>query len=279
MQMIKHYEWFFSELFEKNFSHHTIQSYRHDLNDFIHYLGQCEINGFNQVESRHIEAYSDKMRQEGLSDSTIYRKSCAIRSFYRFLKKRDPQMEDPTRGLDRPKIHRDDPDYLSPEKFRTLIDHIDLESFTGQRDRMILELLYGTGIKIGELTDLECGMFDLPNHLLRLKGRDIPLSKTLSVLIETYLNRIRPHFDKKVSDRFFLNYRGYQLSRQGIWKNIKRYCRIAGMNPAITSHMLRNSYAINRLGSGATLETIQREMGYQKRHSTRFFLHAIDEEV
>jgi integrase/recombinase XerD len=277
--MKNHHEMFFSELAEKNFSLNTIQSYRHDLSDFFVFLKECNINSIDEIKKSHVRSYSERMKSCGLSDASIYRKSTTIIGFFRFLKNKFPEINDPTKEIERPKIHRENPDYISEENLRRLIDHIDLKTFIGQRDRMILEVLYGTGIKVSELINLEIIDIDLEGSNLFVKGRYIPLGNTLIALINNYLEHIRPSFDKDVSSRLFLNYKGYQISRQGIWKNIKKYSSIAGLKPSITPHMLRSSYAINRINSGIQLTVIQKEMGYRKLDSTRFFTHSTYEEV
>ncbi len=276
--MKNHHEMFFSELAEKNFSLNTIQSYRHDLSDFIVFLKECGIDSIEEIHNSHIHSYSKKMRTCGLSDASIYRKSTTIISFFRFLKTKYPEITDPTKEIERPKIHRENPDYLNEENLRRLIDHIDLKAFIGQRDRMIFEVLYGTGIKVSELINLEVNDLDLDHSLLNVKGREIPLGKTLITLIINYLEHIRPSFNKDGNTRLFLNYKGYQISRQGIWKNIKKYSYMAGLKPSITPHMLRSSYAINRINNGAQLTVIQKEMGYRKLDSSRFFIQSSFEE-
>lgn len=270
--MNRHKELFLTELRNKNLSKNTIMSYEHDLVDFNVYMKELSVEALVEIDNNHMDLFINKLKVSGKSQATIYRKITTIKRYYKFLMNNNVVENDPTSELRRPKIQREVPEYVSHEELNRLTDHIDLNTVIGQRDRMILELLYGTGIKVSELINLELDDYIFKKSKLLIGKREVKLNQTLNKLLHNYVNNIRKYFDKHNQVHVFLNYKGDQISRQGIWKNLKKYANEASLKDKVTLHTLRNSYAINRLNRGTDILDVKNEMGYQNVTSTHFFL-------
>ncbi len=276
--MNRHKELFITELKDKKLSNNTIVSYEHDLVDFNVFMKGLSVSDLQDIDCDHIELFINKLKINGKSQATIYRKITTIKRYYKFLVMNEVVENDPTIELRRPKIQREVPEYVSHEELNRLIDHIDLNTIIGQRDRMILELLYGTGIKVTELINLRMDDYIFKKSKLTIGNREVKLNQTLNKLLHSYINNIRKFFNKRNQIHIFLNYKGDQISRQGIWKNLKNYARETSLNDKVTLHTLRNSYAINRLNRGTDILDVKNEMGYQNVTSTHFFLqHQFEE--
>lgn len=274
-----HKKLFTNELKNKHMSKNTIISYEKDLGDFFVYLNEIDINNFKYITYQHILDFKERLQYEGKRISTINRKITTLKIFFRFLMKNKVIEEDPTKKLFRAKIHRENPDYISREELNQIIDYINLDSFIGQRDRIILNLLYGTGIKVSELINIQLNDFSYDSSNLNIGKRKILLTKNINKLLNNYIINIRPFFNVTNNNSLFLNYKGYKISRQSVWKNLKKYANKANINRKISPHILRNSFAINRLSNGIDKSKVKSEMGYQNIVSAQYYVHCINEEV
>jgi integrase/recombinase XerD len=274
--MIIRRQQFLDELYSKELANSTIQSYRSDLGDLFLFLERSAILDLSEVKADHLDDYLKSLRVSGLTQSSINRKITTIKGFFKFLISKELINQNPAIDIARRRILREHPEYLTTDELGTLIDHIDLSRPVGQRDRLIIEILYQSGIKIGELIELETT--SVIGNKLHVKNRTISISSTLTKLINNYIKNIRPGFNKSDSQKLFLNYKGYQITRQGVWKTLRKYGKNSGLNKTLTSRLLRDSYAINRLRAGANIEDIQQEMGFERKISTHHYLAIIEKE-
>ncbi|MEA3423113.1 MAG: tyrosine-type recombinase/integrase [Bacillota bacterium] len=265
---------FVEYLHSNKLSHNTIISYERDIREFSKFLRSKDIDDYREIEQVHISDFIEQMTFKGERDSTIYRKSTTIKKFFSFLLKNNLITYNPTLEIKRPKVKRELPDCISREEFDLIISEIDKKSFVGKRDYLIFESLFGTGIKVSELINVNVDDIDLTTSELVVDNnsvRNIPLKKELLEIISDYFINIRSSFIKYPTDALFLNYKGDRISRQGIWKIIKKYSNRSQIDREINPHTLRNSYAIYLFKSGKKPEQVRKIMGYNHIISSRYF--------
>ena len=218
-------------------------------------------------------------KNKGIAPISISRRIAAIRMFHRFLARERILKADPTTLIDSPKLWKKIPDTLSLNEVELLIAQPDPRDFQGARDRAILESLYATGMRVSEATNLKASNINLDIGFLRCIGkgnkeRVIPLGKKAIASVNRYLEFSRPHFlKKKTSEFLFINRSGNKLSRQSIWKLIKRYALQAKIKKPIKVHTLRHSFATHLLERGADLRSVQEMLGHSSISTTQIYTH------
>ena len=273
---------------EKGFSPNTSEAYRNDLNQFWEFL-QERRNGaasgqypWASVELNLLNEYIVDLRgRKGYRDTTTARKVAAIRSFFGFLFENGAINEDPTESLGSPRVGRSLPRFLSKEQVTQLLDAACQESGNeAKRDAAILELLYATGLRVGELVSLNLTDIDLQESYIRCWGKGSKerlvhlYPKALKELKE-YLSRARLALVKKRNgeNALFVNHRGERLTRQWVWNILKTYGAKAGINQRITPHTLRHSFATHLLQNGASLRHVQELLGHSSISTTQVYTH------
>ncbi len=275
-------EKFIKYLHSNNLSHNTIMSYERDIRQFSKFLYSKDIVNYKEIDQVHISDFVNHMTLKGVSDSTIYRKSTTIKKFFSFLLKDDLITHNPTLEIKRPKVKRDLPDCISREEFDLIVTEIDKSSFVGKRDYLIFESLFGTGIKVSELINVNVEDVNLTTNTLLINNnnvRNIPLNKELIEIISDYFINVRSNFIKHPTDALFLNYKGDSISRQGVWKIIKKYSHLSKLDKDINPHILRNSYAVHLFNSGKKPEQVRKIMGYNHIISSKYFSDCLREGV
>jgi len=220
-----------------------------------------------------------KLKTQGLNANSIARKLAAIKTFYRFLVREKILKDDPTSLLESPKLWRRIPATLSVKEIEALIVQPDQRKKGGVRDRAILEALYATGMRVSELTQLNLEHLNLDVGFVRCLGkgnkeRIVPLGKNAIICLKRYIANARPYFLKRRSSNIlFLNRLNRRLSRQSIWKMIKRYARQARIKKEIRPHILRHSFATHLLEGGADLRSVQEMLGHSDISTTQVYTH------
>jgi integrase/recombinase XerD len=266
-------------LVERGLANNTILSYRRDLAKFTSYLKKNGIDSFSKVDRGHISNFMFSQKEKGLSASSIARNLVAIKVFYRFLLRERILKEDPTSVLETPKLWKRLPEVMNLDEVETLITSPDLRKEQGIRDRAILEMMYATGMRVSELINLKLEDINLEIGFVRCVGkgrkeRIIPLGRKAREALERYLNRVRPKLLKeKTSSYIFLSRLGKKISRQGLWKIIMRYVRIAKIKRKIKPHTLRHSFATHLLERGADLRSVQEMLGHADISTTQIYTH------
>jgi integrase/recombinase XerD len=277
---------------EKGCSGNTVSAYRNDLSQFLEFVvqtGQMSAeSGWAGVTREHLIDYILALKDREYASATVARKVAAVKSFCHFLLRTGIITADPASELDSPKVKKRLPQTLSPEDVNALLE-ITLrhgETPKGLRDRALLEMLYATGMRVSEVATLTVDDLDLESGTVRCLGkgskeRVMPLYPEAIATIETYLRRGRTELLPAGSREkaLFLNPRGEQLTRQGLWLIIKRYARDLGIADRVTPHTLRHSFATHMLNGGAGLREVQKLLGHANIATTQIYTHVSRERL
>lgn len=261
----------------KAISVNTESSYKQDLKQFSVYLEEKALN-YSGVSSLEAKDYLSYLKDQGKKDRSIARHLSVLRSFYRFLKKERLVMDEPFRELDGPKNQLVAPEILSIEEIELLMNQPETDSPAGNRDKAILELLYGTGLKVSELTALRLSHINLSLGYITIpykgnKVRTLPLGAQAQSALIAYLDTSRVKLTRDSSnDSVFLNSRGGTLTRQSCWKILRDYGKKAGFAKEITPHMLRHSLAVHLLTNGADMGFLKELLGLEELASAELYL-------
>lgn len=265
---------------ERGLSQNTRKSYERDLEQYLTFLTEQHIKDWQAVDRVLILSFLQQLQQSGKSSATIIRMVSSLRRFHQFLRQERFTDHDPMQHIDSPKKQQKLPDTLSLSEVERLIETPDTKEVLGIRDRAILEVMYATGLRVSELIGLQLKDLHLSMGLLQTTGkgdkeRIVPLGDLAIQWIETYLEEARPFLTRKHPEEshLFVNNHGKQLSRQGIWKNLKALVRKAGITKNVTPHTLRHSFATHLLESGADLRTVQELLGHADISTTQIYTH------
>lgn len=263
---------------EKGYSRNTIDAYRNDLFQFARFLERQGVGDWGQVTQDHLIAFIMDMREREYSSSTVARKVAAVRAFLGFLVSENVLSENPSANLDSPSVTKRLPRPISPEDIQRLLAAPDTEkSPRGLRDKALLELLYATGMRVTEVVSLEVNDVNLASSTVRCLGkgakeRIIPIYPRARIALEEYLEKGRQALIKDPEEKaLFVNHRGHQLTRQGLWLIIKRYVKQVGISELVTPHTLRHSFATHMLDGGADLRNVQKLLGHANISTTQVY--------
>lgn len=263
--------------YEKHVSSNTLQSYRRDIDQYMNFLGERDIKSLQKTNKDVVNEYLSTLQEKGRSASTISRNLASLRSFYRFTTKNKFIDEDPTSGLESPKIERKLPQILSTQEVELLLSQPNVSDLKGLRDKAMLELLYATGIRVSELISLNIDDLDFENSQVRCNAqgrpRFIPLAKSAMLAIQNYVDGARRSMIHSYDEvALFVNVSGTRITRQGFWKIIKFYKNQAKIEADITPHTLRHSVAAHLLQNGADIKSIQEFLGHSDISSTQIYM-------
>lgn len=266
---------------ERQLSTNTLSSYRRDLESYIEHIHNVQaVQSLKAIERSHILIHLEALRGEGISARTIARHISSIRSFHQFLLREKLTDTDPTVHLEMPQIEQRLPKVLSIEEIERLISAPNREKPQGIRDIAMLELLYGTGMRISELIGLNLDDVHLTMGFVRVFGkggkeRIVPLGKSAIHTLDQYLQNARFKLQGKYpkTDAFFINQRGKRLTRQGCWKLLKEHAKNAHIEKEITPHTLRHSFATHLIENGADLRAVQEMLGHADISTTQIYTH------
>lgn len=266
---------------ERQLAANTISSYKRDLTDYLHFLTENDVVNIDAITRREILTYLQKMKDVGKSTRTISRSISSIRSFHQFLLREKVASGDPTVHLEMPKIEQKLPDILSMAEIDLLIEAPNRETLQGKRDYALLEVLYGTGMRVSELLNLNMSDIHLTMGFVRVFGkggkeRIIPLGRKAIEGCRVYIEEARSKFIEKSAipvEALFLNMRGNRLTRQGCWGILKQYAYEAGLSKELTPHILRHSFATHLIENGADLRAVQEMLGHSDISTTQIYTH------
>ena len=264
---------------ERGLSMNTIKSYEFDLYQFKNFIIENNINESPQkCSSSTVKRYLYKNFSNKKSRSQA-RSISALKSFFNYLLFEGEINSSPLNDIESPKIENKLPEVLSEDEVKRLISSINLETEFGQRNKAIIEVLYGTGIRVSELTELKLSNIFFNENILKVTGkgnkeRFVPLGKIASIEIKKYLiYRDKLKINSKFSDILFLNRYGRQLTRSMIFKIISDSYKRIGPDKKISPHTLRHSFATHLLKNGADLRTIQLILGHESITTTEIYTH------
>lgn len=265
---------------EKKLTENTISAYRRDLNTYTHYLKtQLNIVTPAKIERPHIIQYLEMLREEGKATTSIARTISSIKSFHQFLYQEEYVSHDVSTHVETPKMERRLPRVLSQAEVEQLLNQPDLTTVTGLRNKAMLELLYATGIRVSELTQLNLNNLHVSVGFIQTIGKGnrerlVPVGQLATEAIENYLIKARPELLKnKREEALFLNRLGGRLTRQGFWKIVKQLAVEANIKKNLSPHMLRHSFATHLLENGADLRSVQEMLGHADISTTQIYTH------
>lgn len=264
---------------ERGLARNTIISYKKDLNSYVDFLTGLSITALSKTDKNNVVSFMMRQKENGLSPNSIARALAAIKVFYRFLVRERVLKDDPTSLIDSPKLWKKIPDALSLNEVEALLGQPNLRELSGSRDRAILETLYACGLRVSEASGLKKDDVNLEIGFLRCIGkgnkeRVIPLGSKAVTAIRRYLDAARPKLLKnKESEFLFLNRFGKKISRQAIWKLLKKYARAANIKKPIRPHILRHTFATHLLERGADLRSVQEMLGHSDISTTQVYTH------
>lgn len=277
---------------ERGLSDHTLGAYRRDLRRYVSFLDGKGVRLTTQVDEAVVRSFlaSVSASTYGVDErpyrsTTVARTLSSVRSFHRFMLREGITDRDPAAGVARPKLPRALPHPITVEEMLRLIDTPDVETASGLRDRAILELLYGAGLRISELTALDVDDVDLESGTVRVMGkggkeREVPLGAYARAAVEAYLSRSRREMARPTSRAaMFLNARGGRLTRQSANRLVDRSARSAGIQTHVTPHTLRHSFATHLLEGGADVRVVQELLGHASVATTQIYTLVTDEHL
>lgn len=265
-------------------SQNTISSYKLDLENFTEFIKDTSLLEVNRED---IQNYLKNLKENSYATSTINRALSSLKQFYLFLLRQGYIEVNPLELIDAPKKDKTLPDVLSEKQVEALLDAPDTSKDFGLRDRAILEFMYATGVRVSELIDLSFKDMHLNLNFVTVVGkgnkeRFIPVGEEAIYWIERYLDEVRPIFSGKSKTKvnnIFLTNRGNAFTRQGIWKNIKKYAKQAGLDSDISPHILRHSFATHLLSNGCDLRMVQELLGHSDISTTQIYTHVSHERL
>ena len=256
----------------------TVEAYRRDLFALADWLEHSPAS----VTTEELERYLAELRAAGLSGATIARRVASLRSFFRHLVLIGAADANPAADLDLPRRARRLPRVLSPSEVERLIDAAAGTTPRTLRDRALVELLYGAGLRVGEAVGLDKGGVDLDQRLVRTIGkggkeRVVPVGRQAVEALRRYLGRGRPHLDRRHRPELFLNAQGGPLTRAGAFLILRKLAAKAGLEPErVHPHLLRHSFATHLLEGGADLRSVQEMLGHADLATTELYTHVTD---
>ncbi|MBL7138483.1 MAG: site-specific tyrosine recombinase XerD [Bacteroidales bacterium] len=266
---------------EKSLSGNTVEAYLHDVKRLIQFLEHAgEDLQPAQVELRHLQSLLKWVTELGMTSRTQSRLISGLKSFYKYLLLENVLQKDPTELLDAPRIGRKLPVVLTIAEIESLIGVIDLSKPGGERNKAILETLYGCGLRVTELINLRISSLYFPEGFIRIIGKGnkerlVPIGRSAQKQISIYKDSVRSLQPVKrgYEDFLFLNRRGSKLSRVMIFTIVKELAGKAGINKSISPHTFRHSFATHLVEGGADLRAVQEMLGHESITTTEIYTH------
>lgn len=264
---------------EAGHSPHTVENYLRDLRRLAEFAAGRGIEEPTGLTRPLLREFVFTLKDLGLSAATIRRHVSAVRTYFGFLLGEGVVREDPSDRLEGPRIGRSLPDTLTVQEVEAILAAPSIEERLGWRDRALLELGYGAGLRVSELCGLGLTDLVLTESLVRVVGKGskerlVPIGRGVHNAVSVYLHTVRPELDRGASrQRVFLNHRGAPLSRVGAWGIVKRAAARAGISKTVTPHTLRHSFATHLLEGGADLRAVQEMLGHADLSTTQVYTH------
>jgi len=266
-------------LVEKGLSENSLESYSGDMDALLAYLYERSIP-LDAVDADVLFLYLTQLKSRGLKGKSVARHLSTLRGFFAFCTDEGFCRENPAALLDNPKLTRDLPEVLSRKEVEAMLILPDPNTKLGARDRAMLELMYAAGLRVSEVVDLRVLDFDPQTGVLRIFGKGakerlVPVHDTAQEILSDYIDTVRPTY-RPATDHMFLNRSGRGLTRQAVWKLVKRFAEKAGVERAVSPHTFRHSFATHLLDGGADLRTVQILLGHADISATEIYTHVQD---
>ncbi len=263
---------------ERGLSENTVASYRGDLSAYADHLEGIGVTRPADIEEKDLKRYVRERLAGSAAARSVARRLSALRGYHRYLVFAGVRSSDPTAGLTAPKLGRRLPDVLSVYDVEALMDAVDTSTPLGVRDRAMIEVDYGAGLRVSELITLEISNLFLEEDYIKVVGkgskeRVIPLGSAAIEWTNRYRADVRPALAAKAppTDVLFLNARGRPLSRMGFWKILQKHVLVSGVRDSVKPHTLRHSFATHMLEGGADLRAVQEMLGHADISTTQIY--------
>ncbi|HHX95626.1 MAG TPA: tyrosine recombinase XerC [Clostridia bacterium] len=267
---------------ERNLSANTVRSYNIDLQQFFQYVSGQEISSVRDIDHLFIREYLAVLQKDEYQKRTVARKLSSLRSFFKYAYRNGEIEVNPMEKVTSPKLGKKLPSFLYVESVEMLLMAPDI-SPAGIRDKALLEVLYASGMRVGELEQLNCSAIDFENAQAVVIGkgnkeRIVPLGSYSVSALKEYLQKVRPVYAARVTadkdrDALFLSQKGTRLSSRGIRWLVKKYVEKASLQSGISPHSLRHSFATHLLEQGADLRAVQELLGHSSLSTTQIYTH------
>ena len=275
--------------FERGLSRNTLEAYRSDLLQYGRFLDEHQVSALD-AEASHVSDFLTRLAtghngHRPASPATIHRKSACLRSFYRHLRREGLRDSDPTAGLSAPRRSRKLPHVLTRGEIERLLAQPNGTDPNALRDRALLELMYACGLRASEAIGLDTDDVDTDERVLRARGkgskeRIVPVGQAAARAVRIYLERGRPALVKgRPETRLFVNFRGGPLTRQGLYKIVRRHATSAGLADRMSPHTLRHTFATHLLAGGCDLRSVQEMLGHADVSTTQLYTHLSSERL
>ena len=275
---------------ERNLSPKTVEAYMSDLKKWLRFVTQLEDNQILHDENidhtilniqlQDLQKYLVSLFDEGIKARSQSRVISSLKAFFKFLHTNKKIENDPTTFLETPKIGRKLPEVLTIPEIESMINRIDLSLPEGHRNKAIIEVMYGCGLRVSETVELKLSQLFFKEDFIRVVGKGdkerlIPIGKTAQNSMLLYMEGQRLHIKPKkgMSDFVFLNRRGSKLTREMVYIIIKQVAELAGIKKNISPHTLRHSFATHLIEGGADLRAVQEMLGHESITTTEIYTH------
>ncbi len=273
--------------FEKNFSGNTLDAYMRDVRKLESFtISELDNLSPQDITYENLQEYIYQLSKNKISERSQARAISSIKAFFKFLLEDDYRTDNPATLLEGPKLGLYLPDTLSEEDINRIITCIDNSTDIGKRNKCILEVLYGCGLRVSELIDLKISNINFKESYIMVEGKGektrlVPLANTTAEFITSYIHTVRnkTKINKKYEDTLFLNSRGTNMSRVIVFIIIKELTQKAGISKSISPHTFRHSFATHLLQNGADLRFIQEMLGHSSITTTQVYTHLKTEEL
>jgi integrase/recombinase XerD len=275
--------------FERGLSRNTLEAYRGDLLQLGRFLSEHNVSALEagpaEISDFLTGLAAGDADHRPSSPATIHRKSACLRSFYRHLRREGLRESDPTATLSAPRRSRKLPQVLTRGEVEKLLSQPSGTDPQALRDRALLELMYASGLRASEAIGLELDDIDLEERVLRARGkgskeRVVPIGQAASRALSAYLERGRPKLVKgRPEIHLYVNFRGGQLTRQGLYKIVRRHALSAGLADRMSPHTLRHTFATHLLAGGCDLRSVQEMLGHADVSTTQLYTHLSSERL
>ena len=271
--------------YEKGYSKKTIISYEKDLELFNKYLKENKITNINKIDYNTIRKYLGYLHDEKYEASSVSRKISALRSFFKYNLKENIITNNPMTLISNPKKEKKLPKYLNYEEIEKLLNSIELDTKEGIQERLIIELLYSTGIRVSELVNIKIKDIKIHENQISILGkgnkeRIVLFGKKAKDLIKLYMTTYKEYYKGNILNEYLLiNKKGKQLTTNKIELIVKDALKKSALKLNISPHTLRHTFATHMLDSGADLKSVQELLGHENLKTTAIYTHVSNERL